>query len=451
MQENCPSVFVTQDPPVINGAGGRRHRRKPFERRYYVPTWTTRPDSVSGPPFSRHRSPTSSFPSSLPLPFFFRKVAPHISTPDSRLPPPLSQMRTPPLRLRLHLRPRHLSPARRCFPNSSRIVDLIQHDEEHDTSPAVLNHIHLSSSQDLFPSYAAASEIQSQIRQVFLSYKAAAAATPAPFPVLLSFTPTPTYTLGRRQTSISTAQASRLRQPLRVPLPLPGNHPPEATATDASPPPRTNTKDYIPAVIETDRGGLTTYHGPGQIVLWPILDLRSPLHTPFTVRRYARLLEETTSALLLDLGIQTHLSEADPGVWVRRTEQDGTENQTDQQGDRPPGATDRKIAALGVHLRRHVTGLGTALNLDVATRGPESVNPWARFVPCGLNGKGVTSVRDLTGADRWPAAVANPGGTAVALAEDMARRWAAELSSRLGLGGRVRSTNIAVESITTVS
>lgn len=360
-------------------------------------------------------------------------------------------MRPPPLRPRLRLRHLHcrLPLAPRCFSsNSNRIVNLIQHD--HDASPAVLNHIHLTSSQDPFPSYAAASEIQSQIRHVFLSYKAAAAAATTttsptnpspPSPVLLSFTPSPTYTLGRRQTSISTAQASRLRQPLRVPLP-------EA--------PGTKTKDYIPAVIETDRGGLTTYHGPGQIVLWPILDLRSPLHATFTVRCYARLLEETTRALLLShplLGaIQTHLSEADPGVWVRGTEHDGG------RGDH--AIPDRKIAALGVHLRRHITGLGTALNLDVATRGPEPVNPWARFVPCGLDGKGVTSVRDLAAPDRWAAAVASVSASSTAdsgassppaLAEDMARRWAAELSTRLGLDGRVRSTNVAVESITTAS
>ncbi|ROT41060.1 hypothetical protein SODALDRAFT_349145 [Sodiomyces alkalinus F11] len=379
---------------------------------------------------------------------------------------------------RLH--PRHLNLARRCFSNCTRVVDLIQH----DASPAVfLNHIHLSSSQDPFPPYAVASEIQSQIRQIFLSYKAAATTSPttsAPSPVLLSFTPSPTYTLGRRQTPISPTQASRLRQPLRVPLPNTMGTDPSAPAEEPG------TKDYIPLVLETDRGGLTTYHGPGQIVLWPILDLRSPLHTNFRVRCYARLLEQTTRALLLahpHLGIQTHLSEADPGVWVRRgSEQHARDKEngnpaagvdaTDATAAPTPAdlTTDRKIAALGVHLRRHVTGLGTALNLDVATRGPDSVNPWARFVPCGLDGKGVASVRDLIAPGRWAAAVAAaaspaaattttttttaaaaPSGIAAAFAEDMARRWAAELSSRIGLDGRVRSTTVDVESIITTA
>lgn len=72
-------------------------------------------------------------------------------------------------------------------------------------------------------------------------------------------------------------------------------------------------------------------------------------------------------------GIKTYTNIDEPGVWV---ETDGQE---------------RKIAALGVHHRRYVTALGIAVNINVPVTGEMDINPWARFVPCGLEGKLVTS------------------------------------------------------------
>lgn len=293
----------------------------------------------------------------------------------------------------------------------STLAERLQLDNE---SSSTLTHIHLTSSEPTcYPSYATAATLQSDLRQLFLSQKSAASSStetaPPPPPLVLSFTPTPTYTLGRRQGSLSDENATRLSRPLSV-------------ARDDEP---ASHNTYTPAIVETDRGGLTTYHGPGQIVLWPILDIHSPHHKQFTVRSYARLLEEVTQATLARFRIHTYLSEADPGVWVGRA----------QQAAAAPDTQERKIAALGVHLRRHITGLGVALNIDINVRGDEGVNPWARFVPCGLEGKQVTCMREEVGADNW-AKLTGTYRDAAALRLEIARLWALELGLRLGTARR---------------
>ncbi|KAH7158092.1 hypothetical protein B0J13DRAFT_188464 [Dactylonectria estremocensis] len=184
-----------------------------------------------------------------------------------------------------------------------------------------------------------------------------------PRPHLLTFEATPTITLGRRQSALTPAQSSRLRAPLRIAL------------SHRKPP--VSEVSYAPEVRQTARGGLTTYHGPGQLVFWPVLDMHSPLHARYSVLSYAAHLEATTRRLLVDVfGLKSYTTRDEPGVWVPTS----------------AGQPERKIAALGVHHRRHVTSLGIALNVDIPISGPEDVNPWARFVPCGLDGKLVTSV-----------------------------------------------------------
>ncbi|KAF9875202.1 hypothetical protein CkaCkLH20_07468 [Colletotrichum karsti] len=272
--------------------------------------------------------------------------------------------------------------------------------------PSAVRHIHLTRdpSGAAFPSYTAASDFQTSLRQAFLDWKSAP--TPrAPSPLVVSFTPKPTYTLGKRQKSLREEQLARLKQPLSV-------------ALDDG-----NTEEFTPEVVETDRGGLTTYHGPGQVVLWPILDLRSVYYPPQTVRSYARLLEETTRAVLASpeggpAAVPTYLSEEDPGVWSSAARSRGQE---------------RKMAAVGVHLRRHVSGLGTALNVDVVVEGDERVNPWARFVPCGLDGKTATSVRAEVGPTAWEEWRRRTRDESAETKEWYARRWVVEFAKRLGV------------------
>ncbi|KAF5011097.1 hypothetical protein FDECE_2779 [Fusarium decemcellulare] len=231
---------------------------------------------------------------------------------------------------------------------------------------ALLTHQHLTETgPGAFVPYDTADTAQEQLRSRLLNWKALPddQLVDPPRPHLLSFEAAPTLTLGRRQTALTSAQTSRFRAPLRVALPHRRDPVPE--------------QSFIPDVRQTARGGLTTYHGPGQLVLWPVLDMHSPLYARYSVLSYAAHLEATTRRLLADLfGLKTYTTRDEPGVWVPT----------------PAGQPARKIAAMGVHHRRHVTALGIAVNIDVPVEGPEDVNPWARFVPCGLEGKLVTSV-----------------------------------------------------------
>jgi len=120
----------------------------------------------------------------------------------------------------------------------------------------------------------------------------------------------------------------------------------------------------------TDRGGDITYHGPGQIVGYPILDLTSHRRD---VRWYVERLEEAMILASAALGVTGHRSEGAHGVWV------------DTQ------AGEEKLAALGVHLSRWVTSHGFAYNVSTDLRYFDLI------VPCGIPGKRATSLEKLLG------------------------------------------------------
>jgi lipoyl(octanoyl) transferase len=117
----------------------------------------------------------------------------------------------------------------------------------------------------------------------------------------------------------------------------------------------------------TDRGGDVTYHGPGQIVCYPILDLRDWKRD---VVAYVRAIEEVVIGTLGEFGIEGGRVTGASGVWVS------------------DGPTEAKVAAIGVHISRWVTSHGFALNLDT------DLNYFRYIVPCGLT-KPVTSMRAL--------------------------------------------------------
>ena len=119
-------------------------------------------------------------------------------------------------------------------------------------------------------------------------------------------------------------------------------------------------------VFHTDRGGDVTYHGPGQLVGYPILDLTQHRRD---ISWYMRSLEEVFIRTARDFGIEAGRSQGAAGVWVGND----------------------KLAAMGVHLSRWVTSHGFALNVNTDLRYFE----W--IVPCGLQGKGVTSLAKLLG------------------------------------------------------
>ncbi len=109
--------------------------------------------------------------------------------------------------------------------------------------------------------------------------------------------------------------------------------------------------EALPApFVRTDRGGETTFHGPGQLMLYPVIHLR---RRGLGVKAYVCLLEQSCIDLLQSLGVDAHRREGFPGVWTA-------------QG---------KIAALGVRVQRGVAYHGMALNVDVDVRWFAAINP----------------------------------------------------------------------------
>lgn len=126
-------------------------------------------------------------------------------------------------------------------------------------------------------------------------------------------------------------------------------------------------------VIDVDRGGKITWHGPGQLVGYPIIALPDPIDVVAHVRRIEEMLIEVCA----DLGVRTTRVDGRSGVWV------GAD-------DRGP---DRKIAAIGVRVAQGVTMHGFALNCDC------DLAWFDRIVPCGIVDAGVTSLSREAGRD----------------------------------------------------
>ena len=119
------------------------------------------------------------------------------------------------------------------------------------------------------------------------------------------------------------------------------------------------------AVVDTDRGGQVTWHGPGQLVAWPIVNLRGwggPLH-------YVRTLEQIILRVLADFGISAGLEPGLTGVWVGQA----------------------KIAAIGVKISRGIAHHGFALN------GNPDLSWYAPIIPCGIADRPVTSIAQVLG------------------------------------------------------
>jgi len=119
--------------------------------------------------------------------------------------------------------------------------------------------------------------------------------------------------------------------------------------------------------VRIDRGGDITFHGPGQLVAYPIVELRDPLD----LRRYVRTLEAAVISTARAFGVEAGRLEGATGVWVESR---------------------RKLAAIGVRVRRGVTTHGLALNVNTDLRW------FAEMIPCGIRDKEVTSLRTELGA-----------------------------------------------------
>ena len=124
-------------------------------------------------------------------------------------------------------------------------------------------------------------------------------------------------------------------------------------------------------VITIDRGGQVTYHGPGQLIAYLLIDLR---RNKLGIRALVEKIEHALIRLLADYQINAHGRRDAPGVYVG----------------------ERKIAALGLRVRRHCTYHGLALNVDMA------LEPFTRINPCGYPGMVVTQLADLVDQTHRP-------------------------------------------------
>src|SRR5947209_14425320 len=144
-------------------------------------------------------------------------------------------------------------------------------------------------------------------------------------------------------------------------------------------------------VVETDRGGKSTYHGPGQLVCYPILDLNRHGRD---VRRYCRDLEESLIQTLAAFGLEGARIEGLTGVWLT-----------------PPP---RKIASIGIHISRWITTHGYALNVDL---DPQPFSDW--ITACGLEDAAFTTMARELGRPLPLSEVRGPAAEALAEVFDL--------------------------------
>jgi lipoyl(octanoyl) transferase len=148
-------------------------------------------------------------------------------------------------------------------------------------------------------------------------------------------------------------------------------HPPVFTLGLAGKPEHLLSPGDIP-VLKVDRGGQVTYHGPGQLVVYLLLDLKS---LKFGVKELVRRIEQSIIDLLAQYALESYRLAGMPGVYVKLN------------------ASDAKIAAIGLRVANHATYHGLSLNVDM------KLEPFARINPCGYEGLAVTQLSDLGVSD----------------------------------------------------
>jgi lipoyl(octanoyl) transferase len=168
-------------------------------------------------------------------------------------------------------------------------------------------------------------------------------------------------------------------------------------------------------VYESDRGGSITYHGPGQLVAYPLVDLRDPARRHPDVIQYLRALEKAIIDTVRPLGVEAITREGLTGVWVG----------------------ERKLAAIGVNVSRGIAKHGVAINVST------DLDYFRWMVPCGISDAGVTSLEQVLGTE---VAVADVAGTfAHNLATVLERRLVSSNLSALGLADPVSNVTCSID------
>ena len=114
-------------------------------------------------------------------------------------------------------------------------------------------------------------------------------------------------------------------------------------------------------IIQTDRGGDVTYHGPGQLVAYPIINLKK---RKIGVKSYVKMIEQLISNILMYYGLETNISIKETGIWVK----------------------DKKIASIGIHVSRGVTMHGLAININT------DLSYFDNIISCGIEGVKMTTI-----------------------------------------------------------
>ncbi|MDP3135415.1 MAG: lipoyl(octanoyl) transferase LipB [Burkholderiaceae bacterium] len=150
-------------------------------------------------------------------------------------------------------------------------------------------------------------------------------------------------------------------------------------------------------VVATDRGGQVTYHGPGQVVAYPLIDLR---RAGYYVKEYVHRVEESVIRTLAHFGVTGHRVSGAPGIYVRRDDPFSHAALTGPSSpqDRFKGLA--KIAALGVKVSRHCSYHGVALNVDM------DLEPYSRINPCGYAGLETVDLSTIGVTTTWSEAAA---------------------------------------------
>jgi len=161
-------------------------------------------------------------------------------------------------------------------------------------------------------------------------------------------------------------------------------------------------------IVQTNRGGQVTYHGPGQVVAYPLVDLR---RLGIYVKEYVYRLEDAVLRTLADFDVTGHRVPGAPGIYVRLDDPFGHAALVGPRPEAEPFRGLGKIAALGVKVSNHCTYHGVALNVAM------DLQPFARINPCGYAGLRTVDLATL-------GVLADPGQVALVLG----RRLAAQFS-----------------------
>lgn len=169
-------------------------------------------------------------------------------------------------------------------------------------------------------------------------------------------------------------------------------HPPVYTQGLAGKPEHLLAPANIP-VVQTNRGGQVTYHGPGQVVAYPLIDLKS---AGYFVKEFVYRLEEAALRTLLELGLTGHRIPSAPGIYVKLDDPFGHKPlQAWSSNSKPDFDGLGKIAALGIKVSNYKTYHGLALNVAM------DLEPYRRINPCGYQGLQTVDIAQFGVSASW--------------------------------------------------